>query len=242
MHQIENHDLFKIVVEDTRLLMEKHGGKLSDVFIENSSFNEFEYYIHNNGFYLIHFMQLCDQIIYGVELISNFNYNTTKSVSRIDHLTYNIENYIIRLTSIHDRLLQLVNATFHLCINESDVNDRVVLNNMKVSRTNLPKKIKELQKVLQKYTGERNKIVHKYSYLSKELKRLQIFYHFTGEEIYNTPEKIDNFKNLRKEILKEYISEKKEEFNSLNKECFSKLPEILDILLIHYKITKKLIE
>ena len=113
---------------------------------------------------------------------------------------------------------------------------------MKVARTDLPKKFKELQKILKEYTGERNTIVHKYSYLSKQLKRLQIFYHFSTEEIYETEEKRENFKNLRKEILKEYISEKKEEFNKLNNECFSKLPEILDILLENYKKTKKLLE
>lgn len=243
MHQIESHEFFKtVIMEDSRLISEGREYKLSDVILEDADFNEFEFYIHNTGFYLVHFIQLCNQLEHGVELISNFNYNTTKNVGRIDHLTYNIENYIIRLTSIHDRILQLINVTFHLCIHESDVNDRVILKNLKVSRTELPKNIKELQKVLQNYTGERNTIVHKYSYLNKQLKRLQIFYHPSVEEIYETKEKKEDFKYMRKEMLKEYISEKKEEFSNLNKECFSKLPAILDILLDHYKKTKKLLE
>ena len=61
MHQIENHDFFKtVVIEDGKFIIDKEKGKLSDVVLENLVLDEFEYYIHNNAFYLVHFIQLCD--------------------------------------------------------------------------------------------------------------------------------------------------------------------------------------
>ena len=79
MHKLENHSFFKTVIfEDSKFLIDKGNGKLSDIIWEDVVLNEYEFYIQKNSFYLVHFTQLCDQLVYGVELISNFNYNSKK--------------------------------------------------------------------------------------------------------------------------------------------------------------------
>src|SRR5690606_34214760 len=150
---------------------------------------------HNTGFYSIHFLELCRQLENAIELLSNFRYDGKSSISRGDHLTYNIENYIIRLTSLSDRTLQTINATFHLGIDERDVNERVIINNIKVSRTTLSKHYNDFKKSLKDYTGERNTIVHRHSFMDKQLKKIQIFYHSElTKGMLADSEKVDGFK------------------------------------------------
>jgi len=97
---------------------------------------EIEFYKGNVLFYTIHLMDLIGQINDAVELLSNYNYNVKmKNIGRGKHLTYNIENYTIRINSLLDRILQTINATFHLGFDERHVNEKVVVRNIKVTTT-----------------------------------------------------------------------------------------------------------
>lgn len=139
--------------------------------------SEIEFYINNSSFYLVHLISLLEQLKNAVELFSNYNYNKKDGVDRGKHLVYNYENYLIRVISISDRLLQLVNAVFYLGVNEKSVSERNILNNDKVIITELPLKFKELNKVLNKFKGDRNKVIHIHSYVKKKLKQIEMFYH-----------------------------------------------------------------
>ena len=66
------------------------------------------------------------------EFLSNYGYSKKIESTRADYLIYNLENYLIRLNSVYDRVLQIVNAVFHLCINEENVNHSVIISNYKV--------------------------------------------------------------------------------------------------------------
>jgi len=198
---------------------------------------EYEYYIHNTGFFFFHMIQLCYQLNYAVELLTNFNYSSKNKVTRDQHLIYNIENYIIRLTSLDDRLLQLVNAVFHLTIDEKNVNERSILTNLKVSRTDFSFLYKEFKKQNSKYIGERNTIIHRHSYLDQKLRKIEVLYEshvlFKLNKI-----NIEKAKFIRKDIITRYVKEFKSDFFNANTECITKLIPILDFLYEHYLKTK----
>jgi Cthe_2314-like HEPN len=240
LDKIIGHNFTENLLGDGDVISKGREFKASDIELKNADFSEYEFYIHNSGFYYIHFLELCQQLENVPELLSNFRYDSNSKISRGDHLTYNLENYIIRLTSISDRILQTINATFHLCIDEKDVNERVILNNLKVSRTNLPKHYNEFRKSLKEYTGDRNTIVHRHSYLDKELKRIQIFYHKElTKKMLADSDKANGLKEIRKAILTKFLADKKKEFHTTNENCFKTILPILDILEDQYKKMKQ---
>jgi len=239
LDKIIGHNFTQNLLGDSEIISKGREFKASDIELENADFSEYEFYIHNSGFYFVHFLELCRQLENAPELLSNFRHDSNSKIIRGDHLTYNLENYIIRLTSISDRTLQTINAVFHLCIDEKDVNERVILNNLKVSRTELSKHYNEFRKSLKEYTGDRNTIVHRHSFLDKRLKRIQIFYHKElTQKMLADSEKESGFKEIRKRLLTKFLSDRKKEFHSTNEKCFKTIIPILDILEEQYKKMK----
>lgn len=239
LDKIIAHKFTQRLLNDSEIISKGRNFKLTDIELENPDFSEYEFYIHNTGFYFIHFLELSRQLENAIALLSNFRYDNKNEISRGDHLTYNIENYIIRLTSITDRVLQVINAVYHLCINEKDVNERVIINNLKVSRTKLPKVYNEFRKSLKEYTGERNTIVHRHSFIDMQLKRIQIFYHKElTKGMLADKDKGDSFKEVRKGVLTKFVSERKKEFHQTNETCFKTLLPILDVLDEQYELNK----
>lgn len=233
LDELENHEFLKTLLNDAIEISKDRDIDIFEVEILDANFSEYEFYIHKTGFYFFHLIQLCYQLEYGIELLSNFNYSKKSKVTRDQHLTYNVENYIIRLSSINDRLLQLVNAVFHLCIDEKNVNDRIVLTNLKVSRTNFEKLFKQFKNSNTKYIGERNTIIHKHSYLEKKLRKIHVLYESNFLDKYNNMN-LELTKDLRKDVLTKYIKETKSEFSKINSNCFSNLIPIFDFLQVEY--------
>ncbi len=237
LDKILTHTFVTNLLDDSKSILIDYDFNLSDIELEKDpAFSEFEYYIHNTGFYAVHLLELCKQLENALELFSNFNYSK-KKISRGDHITYNIENYIIRLSSLTDRILQTINAVFHLGIDENDVNERVIIRNIKVSRTETTKHFNKFKKTLNGYSSERNTIVHRHSYLNNQLKRIQMFYHldFVKKLLNEKP----YFKHFRKQKLTEFIKEKKEEYHKTNESCFESMLPIFNDLNLHYEKMKQ---
>tara|TARA_R110002073_G_C9489403_1_gene580699 strand:+ start:4172 stop:4894 length:723 start_codon:yes stop_codon:yes gene_type:complete len=200
--------------------------------------SEYEYYIRNSAFYLTHFISLLDQLKNAVELLSNYDYSKNEEIGRGKHLVYNVENYIIRIASVSDRLLQLINAIFHLGINEKDVKERFVLNNMKVDITEIPQLYKEFKKTLNQNDGNRNAIVHRHSIVDKKLTQIEVFYHpeLVKEYFEKTDsEEIEKFKLIRKNALSNLIKKTKTEFNNQIQNCAETIIPVFDLLEVRYK-------
>jgi hypothetical protein len=235
LEAISQHSFFKEVLADGRHVFEKRDINPIAVEIEpDPEFDEYEYYVHAVGFTIAHFITWCKQLDYGIEFISNFRYREGIKITRIDHLIYNVENYIIRLQSIYDRILQIVNKVFHLGIDESQVSHSSIVSNIKVSRTNVPQKLKPLYKFIKRFSEERNTIIHRHSYIDLKLRKLELFY---MAELGISPED-ENLAYLRSRFLKETIKEKKEQFKKYNNEVFRLIPPIFDELKLHYSEQK----
>lgn len=233
---LQNHSFISTILNDTH--------KFSLKTDEQTVIPEHEYYVRKTVFYALHLLELCEQLNNAIELLSNFNYSKSIKVTRIEHLKYNIENYIIRLTSISDRLLQLINATFHTGTSEKVVSERTVVTNVKVDRTGINQHYKELNKTIRAYVEDRNAIVHRHTILNKQLDQFHLFYHEELTQEYIELGKYDeaSYKQLRKKILSDFVSNKKDEFKEINKKCFTSILPIFDLLQIEYtKQTKALI-
>ncbi len=233
-----SHNFFQQLLKDTEPFLKD--AKIADVELINKDVvPEIDYYIQNVAFYAIHLLALCNQLERAVELLSNFRFNSKNGISRGEHLTYNVENYIIRLTSLTDRILQTINAVFHLGINEKDINERVIINNLKVTMTLLPASFNEFRKDLQKYVSERNVIVHRHSHIKKDLHIIEALYHTQlSKKMLENNDEAENFKEVRKEVLTRYLSRTKKEFKQINGMCFEKLLLIFDDLDKQYSIMK----
>ncbi|MGK6349661.1 Cthe_2314 family HEPN domain-containing protein [Parapedobacter sp. DT-150] len=239
--KITSHRFTQNLINDSRVIARDHKFRLTDIeFEEDPDFTEYEYYIHNTGFYCVHLLELCRQLENAVNLISNFRYDKKNEFGRVDHLVYNIENYMIRLTSLSDRVLQVINATFHLAINEKDVNERVIINNLKVARTSVAPHFNEFKKTLKDYTGERNTIVHRHSYLNKQLLKIQVFYDTQlTKGILEDNDRALGLKEIRKTLLTKFIVDRKKEYEKTNENCFEKLMPLLDDLAEQYEKMKQ---
>lgn len=195
---------------------------------EDLVLNEYQFYLHNVGFYLVHTLAWCRQLDLAIEFLSVFDYSKKITATRADHLIFNIENYIVRLTSVHDRALQLVNAVFHLCINEEHITHGLVISNYKVThRPEIVAKIKAVKKCLDVYAQSRHTLIHKHSYLDVDLKRVERMYMADLSRSKDSTERIKNLRLFRARYLGDFVQKKKTEFASIN----SKLSEHMEALL-----------
>lgn len=206
---------------------------------EDADVDEYQFYIQGVGFHLAHALTWMRQLNFAVELLTNYDYSERISTSRADHLIYNIENYLIRLNSTYDRMLQLTNAVFHICTHEEHVSHSVIITNVKVRhRPEVVEKLKAIKKNLDKYAQDRHAIIHKHSLLDEKLRQIELLYQdnllcqMTGEEK-------NQIKLVRKNCLRDYVVAKKAEFQNMNFKLNNLAEELFEELLIEYEFQKQ---
>ena len=152
--------------------------------------------------------------------------------SRAEHLIYNIENYLIRLNSVYDRALQLVNSVFHLGIHEENVTHRVIVSNLKVShRPEIQSSLKRIRKYLDFHAQARHTILHKHSWMEKDLRRLEFIYSIDAALLKDNP----RLTEFRRNYLVDYIKAKKKEFSSINSDLAKLIQELYHLLVPEYE-------
>ncbi len=206
---------------------------------EDADVDEYQYYLQGVGFHLAHALTWMRQLESAVELFTNYDYSKRISASRADHLIYNVENYLIRLNSMYDRLLQLTNVVFHLGTSEEHVSHSVIISNVKVQhRHDVVSKLKAVKKHLDKYAQERHTIVHKHSLLDEKLRRVELFYH---DELLEemSDERKTNLKAFRANYLREYVVAKKTEFQEMNAQLAKLIAALFAPLLAEYEFQKQ---
>ena len=210
--------------------------------IDQEDYSELECYVNNTQFYFVHFLSLLSQLDNAVGLLNNFGYSSKNKISRGDHLTYNVENYIIRVISVTDRLLQLINMVFNLNVDENKVNYKKVIGHVRIQNTLLEIQYSELKQILNQYYNDRNSVVHRHSYINKELYRLQALYHTILTERYierSSDEDVKKMKYVRSQALKKFTEKIKIQFRESNEACFDKILQMLDILHQEYNSNKE---
>jgi len=208
-------------------------------FEPDPPFNEYEFYIYHVGYRLFAFIHTFDQLEYTIDFLTNYDYKISSKKNRpdrIDYLSYTIENFYIRYTSLLDRLLQLINAVFHLCISEDEVSYKVIIKNLKVKQSNSRNLIKKFRKGINQYRNRRDHIIHIEPYKDEDLWKLRLWY------LNDDFKKQKNGRNLlqyRSQKLREYTIRKKEEFVGNIKVLRPQIIDIFDELLIEFKKQKE---
>ena len=213
--------------------------KLSDIEFSFETLSEHDHYIQQTVFYHSHLLTLCQQMENAIELLTNFDYSK-KKVSRIEHLIYNVENFIIRVKPLLDRVSQLINAVFHLGLQAKDVKSGLILRNIHLNNSKVGSLYKDLEKTLSVYSANRNSITHKHSYLDEELKMLEAYYEdiFWANAVKDSGIPKDDMEGLRKKELTDCVIKIKKKFNSTLHDFFDKLTPLLDELFNHYTKTR----
>lgn len=232
MQNLQNHKFYIEVMNDGNEIFKKRKINPVAVDLPDVGFDEYEYYIHAVGFSLVHLIAWYNQLNQAVLILNHFRYQGKKNLglSRAEHLIYNVENYLIRVQSIGDRINQLINKVFHLCVDESEVRSRVIRTNLFVARTKVPQVVKKLDAFLKKYSSDRNTVIHKHSFMDLELRKVQLMY-------FN--EDFDSrLKYIRSQFLKKTIQAKKKQFEEINKKVAQHTTPIFDELLKEYRKQK----
>lgn len=180
LKHITDHSLTKKIFSDAMSLQQDLYDPSQAFELESKSkreFTELEYYSTRCGFTLSHLLGLLDQITKIPSYMLKYRSNdiTRKyAVTRIDDVTYHYENFIIKYKSIEDRILLFCTAIYHLGINSSDVNYKLVIDNSHItSKDNITKHIKELHKQVDVYGSQRNKIIHQHSIANADLRKIE---------------------------------------------------------------------
>lgn len=209
--------------------------------------DELQFYVVRVGYAMAHTLTWVEQLHQAVLFIGDFGYGRRlrdEGVNRSHHLIFNVENYLVRLQSIYDRLLQLTNAVFHLCISDELVSHSLIVSNLHVARTKVPGLLKAVRKTIQGKAEDRNAIVHKHSYMDPKLRRLEILYMHT-EETWQPKRSEMTFKKLchvRSQQMREVTSTKKAEFRAINASLVNSLLPLLTELHLQYEARKKRLE
>lgn len=242
LSDLDKHSLVHEVLEEgVKLLPDLKVSPFAVEMPEDVVLDEQQYYLQKVGFYLVHMLAWCKQLDLSIELLSNFDYSKKINASRADHLIYNLENYLIRVNSVYDRVLQLTNAIFHLCISEEHVGHAVIISNYKVQHCpSIVRQVKAVQKYLKDYAQTRHTLVHKHSWLDVKMRRIELFYMRSLEDMPENEWK-QRLKSFRSVYLRDFISEKKREFTALNHGLGAKIEELFSGLQTEYKRQVKML-
>ena len=236
----ENVFLLSVLKDGENAFSDIEIDRLATELPEDIELTEYQYYVQKVGFYIVNTTSWCKQLDLAIDLLSNFNYSR-KEASRADHLIYNIENYLIRIKSVHDRVLQLVNAVFHLCINEANVNHGVIVSNYKVQhRPDILKAVKAVSKYLSEHEQIRHTLIHRHSLIDKDLKKIELFY-LTNFEHIDNEDQVKAYKYVRTEHLKRFLSDKKSEFREINSTLYTLIDTLFSSLKSEYERQKNIV-
>jgi len=193
------------------------------------SLYENEFYIIHVGHALAHLLIACQQLSHAPLYLSSFcpsKKMVAAGVTRHSHILFCIENYIIRVRSLHDKALQLINAVFRLYNPPDKVTHALIKNNLHVSNTKVPSALQKLKKITGKYHEDRNKIIHRECFQEDDLRFIEL--------LTISKDKASGSAKDLKFHTTVYIREKEQELLKNNSEVFDSISNIFDLLLQQY--------
>ena len=240
------HPLFTTVTQDSIASQKALGLGFMDDLDDSTTVDELQFYVMRVGFSLSHALGWVEQLHQAVHFITDFGYGkkaTDLGIKRPAHLLYNIENYLIRLQSVYDRCLQLTNAVFHICISDELVAHGLIVSNLHVSRTPVPKMLKAVKKAIDDYAQDRHKLIHRHSHMDPQLRKIELLYMHL-KETWKDDAKL-TYERLvihRAERVRTFTTQRNTEFVKINAALVTTLGPLFDELLLQYKRQKSRLE
>jgi len=202
-----------------------------------------EYYCISVGRTLAHVLTICQQLEHSVLYFSSFS-PTQKmkkaGITRQRHLLYCIENYIVRSQSMYDRLLRLVDGVFEVYNPSHMISHQLIIDNLHIRDSSIPKKLKALRKVIKDYYRDRNMIIHERQFLEDDLRTLEMY------SILLTSEgALKGQRGLIEEVnclARQVVKNKTKEFSTVNHDSFVILGDIFNHLKKKYEYKREILE
>jgi hypothetical protein len=115
------------------------------------------------------------------------------------------------------------------------VNHSLIVSNLRVSRTKVPKLLKAVRKTIEPLATARNDIVHKHSYTDRDLQRLELFY-MHSEATWGPDQKVPfkKLKHVRSQLMKKATTSKRAEFAAINASLLIALDPLFTELCAQY--------
>ena len=199
--------------------------------------DEYEFYVMEVGHTLAHLLNLCEQLIHSALFLTSFSQTKrmkNAGITRASQLQYNVENYIIRSQSLHDRVLKLVNAVFHLGLRPQDCRHRTITKNTHVRITDIPSNLKKIRKLVDQYRQDRNIVIHHESYQEDDLRKLEMFYLVQSLENDQKPTDYEIPPYVTRNLSKKIVDQKTEEYDHFNVTAFTELELLFNKLKPKY--------
>jgi len=200
--------------------------------------DEHEFFLIGVAIAMAELLNCCHQLSQIPVLLANHRQTATMDkagINRHSMMVYHIENYLIRTQSVLDRTVKLVDAAFHLLNAPRNCRYDVVIQNVKVQVSDIPEHIKKLRKLLVRYAGVRNEIIHHHSIKEDALRRLDLLFILERWEKISPNDKPSNIRDLIEDHIFEILWFKKKELIEFNNEIAASLCLIFDKLAPYYR-------
>ena len=240
------HALFEQVSQDSIDSQKALGLGLLDELDDSTVVDELQFYVMRVGFALSHALAWVEQLHQAVHFITDFGYGKKAKelhIKRPAHLLYNIENYLIRLQSVYDRCLQLTNAVFHICMSDELVNHGLIVSNLHISRTPVPKLLKAVRSAIDGHAQDRHQLIHRHSHMDPDLRKIELLYMHSRETWRDQATfTYERLVTGRAERVRNFTVKRKTEFVTINAALVAALTPFFDELLLQYKRQKLRLE
>jgi len=169
--------------------------------------------------------------------VSYFNSIVAEEQSKSAYIEMLVENSIIRVQSIYDRVLIFINRILDLGVSNESINHNLLVTNEHVKKFGLISKLKAINKACNDYRLIRNTVIHHDRYTEEQLNQLtlivnadQLSKEAGGKQLMD-PDSLNA-------ITQAYLGAKKEELGEYLDSMESKIFELYDDVLPvyhHYK-------
>ena len=193
----------------------------SDYSMNRDLMNAHETYCADTFMYATNITDCIDQTYHAIEMLSGYRRNIHKSINRPDYITFMIENFYMRFTSVYDRMLRLLNQVFELGLPERECKDNTIVKNANIRAKSFVPILKTANKFISTHRADRNKIAHSQTYIEDELNSLKPFYHLRDNDGSFDHKR---YVHLYKTMTDSFVKQKKKRFT-----------ELLDTLVLYVK-------
>jgi hypothetical protein len=151
---------------------------LSIKFETTRDLTEGEYYVIGCGYSVSHLLSLVQQLEQIPAYLKGYvasKETRIAGVTRVSHIIYHWENYLIRARSLEDRVLHVIVDVLHLGINAKDVNYLLIRRNTHVESGTLGALLDRCHKLVSPVAPERNRIIHERGLLDQDLREMEFW-------------------------------------------------------------------